>query len=288
MRLPVRLGRFAWRVLAEFRRNRGFLLAGALGYNTLLSMVPLLALVVVALSTVVDHDALLATINSQVEALLPGRGAVLTEAFAAFVDQRATIGVVGFAVLLFFSAVAFRMLDEAFAIVFHRNRRSRQTHWLRAFVLPLGYVLLIGVAVLLLTIVMVAFETLPEQGVQWLGIAWDPEVAATVAKLLAFVGLVLLLGSFYWVMPLAHVKWRGALTGGFVAATLWEIVRSLMVWYFENLSLVDLVYGSLGTVIVLLLGLEVAAVILLLGAQVIAELERSATAGRAWHEDGES
>jgi YihY family inner membrane protein len=284
VRLPMRLARFAWRVLVEFARNRGFLLAGALGYNTLLSIVPLLALVVVVLSTVVDHNALLSTINGQVEALLPGRGAVLTEAFAAFVEQRATIGIVGFAVLLFFSAVAFRMLDDAFAVVFHRNRRVRQSHWLRSFALPLAYVLLIGVAILALTLVMIAFEALPEQGVRWLGIAWEPELATTVAQLLAFVGLVLLLGSFYWVMPLAHVHPRSAAIGGFVAATLWEGVRSLMVWYFANLSLVDLVYGSLGTVIVLLLGLEVAAIILLLGAQVIAELERAKSLDLKWFE----
>lgn len=284
VRLPVRLARFAWRVLVEFRHNRGFLLAGALGYNTLLSIVPLLALVVVVLSTVVDHDVLLATINGQVEALLPGRGAVLTEAFAAFVEQRATIGIVGFAVLLFFSAIAFNMLDDAFAAVFHRNRRVRQTHWLRAFVLPLAYVLLIGIAILALTLVMIAFEALPEKGGHWLGIDWDPELTTTVAKLLAFFGLILLLGSFYWVMPLAHVHSRSAAIGGFVAASLWEGVRSLMVWYFANLSLVDLVYGSLGTVIVLLLGLEVAAIILLLGAQVIAELERAKSADLKWYE----
>ena len=51
-----RLAGFAWRVLGEFRRNRGFLLAGALGYNTLLSIVPLFALVAVALSSVLDLD----------------------------------------------------------------------------------------------------------------------------------------------------------------------------------------------------------------------------------------
>jgi len=38
-------------------------------------------------------------------------------------------------------------------------------------------------------------------------------------------------------------------------------------------SLVNVVYGSLATVVIVLLTLETAAIILLLGAQVIAELE---------------
>lgn len=284
VRFVPRLLRFAWRVLVEFRRNRGFLLAGALGYNTLLSIVPLFALVVVALSTVIEDSVLIEVVAAQVDALLPGRAGVVTEAFAAFVEQRAAIGVVGFAVLLFFSAVAFRMLDEAFAVVFQRNRRARAAHRFRGFVLPLAYVLLIAVGILALTLVMVAFDALPEQGVRWFGLAIDASTAVPLVKSLAFVGLVLLVSSFYWAMPIAHVAPRRALLGGLVACTLWEAVRSIMVWYFANLSLVDIVYGSLGTVIVVLLGLEVAAIILLLGAQIIAELERAASHDRAWHE----
>jgi uncharacterized BrkB/YihY/UPF0761 family membrane protein len=45
------------------------------------------------------------------------------------------------------------------------------------------------------------------------------------------------------------------------------------------------IYGSLATVIVVLLGLEIGAIILLLGAQIIAELEHSAEHGCPWYID---
>jgi uncharacterized BrkB/YihY/UPF0761 family membrane protein len=67
---------------------------------------------------------------------------------------------------------------------------------------------------------------------------------------------------------------RHALLGGIVAAVLWEIARHILVWYFSTLSFVNVIYGSLGTAVVILLSLEVASIILLLGAQVIAEFER--------------
>jgi uncharacterized BrkB/YihY/UPF0761 family membrane protein len=54
-------------------------------------------------------------------------------------------------------------------------------------------------------------------------------------------------------------------------------MRHVLVWYFETLSRVGEVYGSLATAIVLLLSLELAATLLLLGAQVIAEYERLGT-----------
>lgn len=275
---------FGWRALGDFRKNRGFLLASALGYNTLLSIVPLFALVVVVLSTVLDGRVLLEVIGAQLDTVMPGRSGVVVEAFAAFVEQRAKIGIIGFGALLFFSAIGFRMLDDAFSVVFHRNRRGRTIHPLRGFVLPLAYVLLIGIGVFVLTLVMVAFDALPAQGVRWFGRSIDPSTAVPLIKLLAFVGLVLLISSFYWIMPVAHVRPVRALVGGLVASTLWEGVRSLMVWYFANLSLVDILYGSLSTVVVVLLGLEAAAIILLLGAEIIAELERAARAGRPWYE----
>ena len=49
-----RLLRFLRRISGNFRRNNGLLLAGALGYNALLSMVPLIALILVVLSAVFD------------------------------------------------------------------------------------------------------------------------------------------------------------------------------------------------------------------------------------------
>jgi membrane protein len=59
--------------------------------------------------------------------------------------------------------------------------------------------------------------------------------------------------------------------------------RRVLVWYFARLSMVNVIYGSLATVVIVLLTLESAAVILLLGAQLVAQVERTR---RARHESG--
>ena len=89
------------------------------------------------------------------------------------------------------------------------------------------------------------------------------------------VGLILMLTALYVIMPVGRTAFRHALVGGTVAAVLWEVTRHVLVWYFSNLSLVNVVYGSLATSVVALLSFEVAAIILLFGAQVIAEFECS-------------
>ena len=56
-------GQFAWCTLKACRANQGLLLAGAVAYYALLSIVPLLVLTVMALSRVIDARELLVTIG---------------------------------------------------------------------------------------------------------------------------------------------------------------------------------------------------------------------------------
>ena len=101
-------------------------------------------------------------------------------------------------------------------------------------------------------------------------------------------GLVLLFTLFYKIMPVAKIRFRRALAGGLTATILWELVRHLLVSYYAKVSIVNVLYGSMATIIVVLLIMEAVALILLLGAQVIADLQRSADAGIPWHEDPEA
>ena len=54
---------FSLRVLKAFQANQGLLLAGAVAYYALLSIVPLLILIVIVLSQVVDQEVLLLTLD---------------------------------------------------------------------------------------------------------------------------------------------------------------------------------------------------------------------------------
>ena len=58
-RLFKQPGPFALAVIKQFRANQGLLLAGAVAYYTLLSLVPLLILILLALSHIVDEEQLL-------------------------------------------------------------------------------------------------------------------------------------------------------------------------------------------------------------------------------------
>ena len=95
------LGNFLLQVLRGFRRNQGLLLAGAVAYYTLLSLMPMLILTLVGLSHVVEEEELFQTVSAHLEMVIPGYASTLTEQVKTFLAHRHVVGTVGFIVLLF-------------------------------------------------------------------------------------------------------------------------------------------------------------------------------------------
>ena len=270
---PIRPAwRFARRVLRRFLANKGLLLASAVSYNTLLSLIPLFALLLVILSHVYDEQRLTDLLLTELGALMPGHTDELSRQVQSFLGNRELIGWVGFIVLLFFSSWAFRSLEDAFAVIFPRPRAARRL-WISA-VIPYAFIFVLGLGLLLQAVLVSLLEGLSDSQLALLGDYFTAaELSAAMISVFSFVGLAALFTGIYRFMPVVDVRLRHAVIGGVVAAILWEIVRNFLVWWFSNVSLVNVVYGSLAAVVIVLLTLETAAIILLLGAQVIAELE---------------
>jgi YihY family inner membrane protein len=258
------------------------LLAGAVAYNTLLSLVPLFALLLVALSHLIDERLLIHTVKLNLEFLVPGQAPAIAEQVTAFLHHRDVVGWIGIAALLFFSAMAFSILESAMAIIFH-HRAPRRRHPVLSAIIPYLFMMALGAGLLLVTLITGALEALGRNSILVLGHAWSlARLSRTLLYMMGMAGSALMLTALYMVLPARRVTFRRAFIGGAAATVLWEVVRHVLVWYFRTLSLVNVVYGSLATTVIVLLTLETAALILLFGAQVIAELERLADDRIGW------
>jgi len=273
--IASRTWQFTLHVLRDFHRRRGLLLAGAVAYYTLLSIVPLLALVLVGLSHFVDQEKLIHTITLNLELLIPGYAESLAGQVRIFLVNRHLVGAVGFLIMLFFSSMAFSVLESTMAVIFSHHKQSMRRPFLISAIIPYVYILLIGLGVFLVTIITGALDALEKQQVLLLGYTLSLRgTSRFLLYLLSMGGMILMLTSFYLVMPVGRISFRHALSGAVTAAVLWEIIRRVLVWYYSKLSLVNIIYGSLATTVVALLSIEVAVLILLLGAQVISEFDR--------------
>ena len=273
-------GAFALQILKGFRANQGLLLAGAVAYYALLSIVPLLILIAIALSHVIDQAALLASLSRYIGWLAPGESSFIVNELTHFLAHREVMGWVLLGTMLFFSSLAFTVLENAMSVIFLHRVAIRRRHFLVSAVLPYCYIFCLGLGFLLMTLVAGSFQALGDKSIEFLGASWSLSgFSGILLYLLGLTGEIFVLTSVYLVMPVGQLSLRRALMGGVTAALLWEVTRHVLVWYFATLSQVGLVYGSLTTAIVVLLSLEIAATLLLLGAQVISEYERIAEVG---------
>jgi membrane protein len=278
--------RFAVRVLRDFfLENHGLLLTGAVAFNMMLSLIPLSAVIVVGFSHFFDQRLIMESLTAEVGLIAPGFVPTLRDVLAGFLRNRQVVGWIGLLVLLFFSSMAFRVLEDSIAIIFHRKLPTlRRKFWVSAL-MPYLFILIVAAGLILVTaanamidaqsVILRAFPHIRELIEDHVG---------RIIYLTGVLGLILLFTLFYKIMPVAKVSFRRALAGGITAAILWEITRHLLVAYYTSVSLVNVLYGSMATIIIVLLTMEAVALILLLGAQVIAELQRNANAGLPWHE----
>ncbi|WP_322028884.1 YihY/virulence factor BrkB family protein [Paraburkholderia sp. J76] len=268
-------GRFVFLVCKAFRSNQGLLLAGAIAYYALLSIIPLLILVAIAFSHFVGERLLLDTLAHLLQWLVPGQSGAIVGELANFLAHRSVIGWYLVVTMIFFSSLAFTVLENALSIIFVHRVAIRRRHFLLSAILPYLFSLSLGVGVLLVTFVSSSLHAVASEHVELFGLVLSLTGATRVLLYLCgFAGEILVLTAIYLVIPAGRTTLRHALLGAVAAGVLWEITRRALVWYFATLSQVSVVYGSLTTAIVVLFSLEALATLMLFGAQLIAEYER--------------
>ncbi len=185
------------------------------------------------------------------------------------------MGIILLITLLFFSALAFTVLENAMSVIFFHRVAIKRRHFLVSAVMPYLFVLFLGFGLLIVTLVAGVLQFVGTRSITILGQSRSlDQLSAVLLYVVGVTGEVLLLSAIYLVMPVGRLSLRHALIGGATAALLWEITRHVLVWYYTTMSQIQVVYGSLTTSVVMLLSVEIGALVLLMGAQIIAEYER--------------
>src|SRR5665811_915902 len=218
-----RPGPFALAVIRQFRANQGVLLAGAVAYYTLLSLVPLLILILMALSHIIPEDRLLLTLSEYLEFVVPGQSGALVDEVRTFLAHKEVVGGILFVTMLFFSALAFTILENAMSVIFYHRVKIRRRHFLVSAVMPYLFILLLGVGLLIVTVLSGVLQFVGTRSIMILG---QPRSLDQISIFLLYVvgvtGEMLLLSAIYFVMPVGRLSLRHALIGGMTATLLWD------------------------------------------------------------------
>lgn len=252
---------FIGEVWSRFREDNGFLLAAALSFYTFLSVFPLLLLAVGVLGFVLgspEHAEALITRQLGTFVVGPGTMAIITDTIHGR-DAATGIGIV---LLLWSGTTALVVLEQAMNLAWNTTERR-------------GYFKCRGVALLTLLVVstMVALSigitaliyTVENSSAPYLtGLSWVWRLLAYPIPALVSVALFAIM---YKLLPYARVTWRTALVGGLFAGALWEIAKHAFTLYVVHFAAYNRVYGSLASVILMMVWINYSATITVLGAE---------------------
>ncbi|MGE3538835.1 MAG: YihY/virulence factor BrkB family protein [Candidatus Tectimicrobiota bacterium] len=252
---------------------RGFLFehqcllrASALTYNTLLSLVPMLAFMLAFLKGLGVHN-LLEPLLIDLLSMGSEDTVRLMLDYANKIEVRA-LGVIGLGTLLLTTVLQVsnveRALNEIWGIQAERPVLRKIADY--ASMLILG-----PVAILLATGINTRLHSLgfmPDLlGVRLIGEAVTL-FSSIVSTLLPYLALWLVFTFFYAFLPNTRVHLLPALLGGIVGGTLWQISQWIYIEFQVGMANAQAIYGALAQLPVLMLWLYVSWVTALLGAEV--------------------
>ena len=117
---------------------------------------------------------------------------------------------------------------------------------------------------------------------RWVGVlandaqlkGWMLLISTIIRYFVELVAVVLVMAVMYYFGPNRKQSWNDVLPGALLATTLWLLTTQVFAWYVRNLAQYNLLYGSIGGVIAMLVWIYLLSAIALLGCEFNAEREK--------------
>lgn len=249
-----------------FARHKASFLAASISYYAFLSLFPLLLFVISLLGFFLESGQIQEEVLSYVHRVLPVSGQLIESNLRAIIEKREGVGLLGLAGLLWTGTEVFSALEYALnTILSIPTPRHFLKHRLFAFLLVLAGALLVSISLIATSFVS------PFKG---LLLDLAPDAGSTIALLLPVVSVLVALatsiGIFfltYSLVPNAYSAWRDLWLGAVAGGLVWEMAKYAFGWYLGSLARYDVLYGTLGAVIALLVWVYLSGSILLFGAE---------------------
>lgn len=152
-----------------------------------------------------------------------------------------------------------------------RPRRNIVMQKILAIGLTLG---LSGVWLLAMTIILMGPQ-ITQYVFEWMGIASETNTFWTSLRLpMAFLLNLIALSVLYYVAPEAKQRFRWILPGAFTSTLLWLLASSAFRVFLRNFGHYNKTYGSLATVVILMMWFWISGLLFLLGAEINSLMKR--------------
>jgi membrane protein len=237
-------------------------LAAGVAYFAILSMFPLLLGIIAVFGFFLPSADLQGTLLKFVGDNVPGAAGILQQNIENIIQLRGPIGIISIVVLFWGASAVFSALSLAINRAWDINRYRRHFFIRKAselgMAIGIGFLLILSLAASSVISIMRGIFSLPAADLLIVNIG------SRAAAFLLITAVFLLLYKF---VPNTKTYWRYIWPGALLAAVLFEIARTLFVLYLENFANYQLLYGSVASIIILLVWIYYCAFIVILGAE---------------------
>lgn len=263
-RLPRIMEYFSY-LIQRVDHDRLTVIAGSMAYVSLLSLVPLLTVIISALSVVPAF----AGVGNQVQQFVithfvPAASVVVTTYLNEFIVNAGKMTVVGVGALFVVAMMLISSIDRSLNYIWRVKKKRRwiislAVYWM---ILTLGPILL-GSSIALSSYVgsLVLFEHQALHGMVQQSLQWLPSMMSGLAFLL-----------LYALVPNCKVLFKHALLGALCSSVLFELSKKGFVIYLAHFHSYQMIYGALSVIPILFVWVYLCWCIVLLGAEITASL----------------
>ncbi|HZX09900.1 MAG TPA: YihY/virulence factor BrkB family protein [Acidobacteriota bacterium] len=254
-------------VYHHFKEKNIFTLAAAMSFYAFLSLFPFFVLLI-SLSTFFAEEAVtIKKISTYLKLFPPSVKDTFMANLQNILESGEVFSVVSFFILIYFALKVFSHLETAISAIFDTEKiKAGWKSNLKAFVFFLFTSFLLLLLFFSGNVFMVVAAKLGKL----------PFIKSYYFLVLIYLCIeTLFFAVSYTYLARKKVGFKNAITGGVIAAVLWEILKNIFGLYIVRVELYFLIYGALGSIVLLLLWFYYSILVYLLGAEISSRIKRS-------------
>ena len=268
----------SWLFLIRLQREMGYDdamgMAAQIAFYAMLGLFPFLIFLLSMISIFPLDQRLQDTLLQDLETQMPPEAAEYVTNIVIGILPESNQGLLSFGLLaaLWGASMAIGALITTINRAYNiRPRRNILTQKFLSIVL----VLTLSALWLMAMLIILTGPEITQQIFQWMGIASETNTFWTSIRLpMAFLLNLTALAILYYIAPEAKQKFRWIMPGALTATVLWLLASGGFRLFLANFGQYNKTYGSLATVVILMIWLWISGLIFLLGAEVNALMKR--------------
>jgi membrane protein len=249
----------------DFWEKRLYYYTGHFTYAALLAVIAMMfALTAVVGILVRAYPSIQNDVRDAVKAFIPVIGGTPSSAVQSMMNNAAVVGVIGFLGLLWTGTKVFAALEYGFCQIWGCTKRS----FVRRKVLGFSLIAAAGTIVIMSIVLQLGFAAVWGSLVGKTGF-WYTTGIDVLRPLIGLAVNFALFAFIYQAIPPVKQKFKRSAVGAIISAAIFLGLQYVLAFYYGSISKVASVYGSLATVVVMVVWLHLTGMVIFLGAEII-------------------